>query len=245
MHIDWWTLGLQALNVGVLLWIFSRFLFRPVADIVRKRQEAADAVLAQAEASRAAALAHEAEAQVNADRLSAERGRVMADAEAQARATAEAILSDANRDAARIRADAEAAAVALKEAEMTRLATEASRLSLEITRKLLARLPSELLVSGFLDGLSEAVAHLPEETRAGMGNPDQPLILTAARQLTEAERQACQDMLERTLGRSVTLTTATDPSLLAGLELEASHALVRNSFRADLERIEARLIHHD
>ena len=32
MHIDCWTLALQTINVVVLIWLMSRFLFRPIAD---------------------------------------------------------------------------------------------------------------------------------------------------------------------------------------------------------------------
>ena len=42
MHIDWWTLAFQTVNVLVLIWILGRFFFRPVADIVAKRQAQAD-----------------------------------------------------------------------------------------------------------------------------------------------------------------------------------------------------------
>ena len=38
MHIDRWTLALQTVNVLVLIWLLHRFFFRPVADIVAKRQ---------------------------------------------------------------------------------------------------------------------------------------------------------------------------------------------------------------
>ena len=32
MHIDWWTLALQTVNVLVLIWLLARFFFRPVMD---------------------------------------------------------------------------------------------------------------------------------------------------------------------------------------------------------------------
>jgi F-type H+-transporting ATPase subunit b len=35
-----------------------------------------------------------------------------------------------------------------------------------------------------------------------------------------------------------------DPELIAGIELEAVQAVVRNSFRADLLRLKSELVHH-
>ena len=33
MRIDMWTLGLQAINLIVLVWILSRYLFKPIGAI--------------------------------------------------------------------------------------------------------------------------------------------------------------------------------------------------------------------
>ena len=52
MHIDWWTLALQTVNVLVLIWLLARFFFRPVMDIVVKRQEKAKKLLADAARAR-------------------------------------------------------------------------------------------------------------------------------------------------------------------------------------------------
>ena len=61
--------------------------------------------------------------------------------------------------------------------------------------------------------------------------------LTAARPLSEAESKSCRDAFARALGRPLNFVIAVDPDLVAGLELEMPHAVVRNSFRADLSRI--------
>ena len=38
MRIDLWTLGLQAINALVLIWLLARFLFRPIAAIIAERK---------------------------------------------------------------------------------------------------------------------------------------------------------------------------------------------------------------
>jgi F-type H+-transporting ATPase subunit b len=57
--------------------------------------------------------------------------------------------------------------------------------------------------------------------------------------------QSCRDAFAAALGRPLDFTLAVDPSLIAGLELETPHAVVRNSFRADLSRIVEELTGHD
>ncbi|AOH87284.1 hypothetical protein AWL63_24355 (plasmid) [Sphingomonas panacis] len=56
MHIDWWTLALQAINVLILVWLLARFLYRPVMKVIADRQAAADALLSEAQSSKDAAL---------------------------------------------------------------------------------------------------------------------------------------------------------------------------------------------
>ena len=54
MQIDWWTLGLQAVNALVLIWLLAHFLFRPVVNAVAARQKAAGQLLTDAKAAKAA-----------------------------------------------------------------------------------------------------------------------------------------------------------------------------------------------
>ena len=56
MQIDWWTLGLQTVNALVLIWLLSRFLFRPIASILAEREATARRLLDDAAAAKAAAL---------------------------------------------------------------------------------------------------------------------------------------------------------------------------------------------
>ena len=57
MRIDWWTLSLQTVNVLILIWILSRFLFRPVVAMIDERRAATAKVLSDAEAAKKQAIA--------------------------------------------------------------------------------------------------------------------------------------------------------------------------------------------
>jgi len=245
MQIDWWTLGLQALNVLVLLWILNRFLFRPVAGMIAKRQEAVARSLAETEQAKAAAEAERQKAQAENTRLAGARDTVLKEAGHKAEEEKKRVLEAARQEAARLIDEAKAEAVRRQESEAGAAADRASRLAVDIAAKLLARLPDDLKVTSFIDGLAEAVAGLPEAARAEIGAAGRPLRLTAARALSAEERGACQAALAKALGRPVELTIAVEPALIAGLEIETAHATVRNSFRADLDTLAAELTRHD
>ena len=245
MHIDWWTLALQTINVLILIWILSRFLFTPVANIVKTRQAAAQKLLDEAEAAKAAAVAEREEAAAEAARLASSRGEALKAAATEAEAEKSAILAAARSEAEKLRTTAQADIERTRASEAAAVADRCSRLAVDIAAKLLTHLPDEARIKGFLDGLADGLAALPEATRAGVGANGTPLRLKAARSLTEAETKACRTRLSKVLGRPVDIQVETDPDLIAGLEIETPHAVVRNSFRADLDRIAAELTRDD
>jgi len=244
MHLDWWTLGLQTINVVVLLWILKRFLFRPVAKIVADRQTAAGVELQRARQARA-----EAEAQRDATKaatadIAAQRAGLLVKAEEEAEAEKAKLLEAAEREADAARETARAELKRMREAETQALSDAAGTLAVDIAERLIARLPAEACIDGFVDGLAKAVAALPETTRAEIG-ANGPVRLRAARVLTADETARLKTRLSEVLARPVEMAVETDETLIAGLELDAPQAVVRNHFRADLDLIRQELTRHD
>lgn len=244
MRIDWWTLGLQTINVLVLVWLLGRFLFRPVAAMVAERQAATAKLLEEARAAKTAAEVEKEKAAAQATMTEAARGEALKAAAAEAETEKAALVASARAEADRLREAAMAGIEQERLSEAELVADRASRLAVDIAGKVLARLPEEARVTGFIDGLAEGVAALPEASRGGIGE-DMALRLKSARALTEAELQACRDALARAVGRPIEFAVDVDPGLIAGLEIETPHAIVRNSFKADLDRIAEELISHD
>jgi F-type H+-transporting ATPase subunit b len=245
MHIDWWTLGLQTVNALVLIWLLARYLFRPVAGIVAERQQAAAALLADAAKAKAAAQADQARAATETARIAQQRGDLFATASVEAAKLKVSLESAAHEDAERLRAAAQADIASARQSAATADADRASRLAIDIAAKLIARLPSETRITGFIDGLARELGKLPETTRAELGRDGETVDLVAPRALKDDELAACRAALARLLGRDLPIQVRVDPTILAGLELESPHAIVRNSFRADLAYLQTELLAHD
>jgi len=245
MRIDWWTLGLQAVNLLVLIWILARFLFRPVAAMIVARQAATAQLLEEARAARAAAEAEKQRASDEAARLAGTREERLQAANAEAEAEKAALLAQARTQVEQLLAAANAEIARARREEATTAGERASRLAVDIASKVMTRLPEEVRVVGFVEGLAAGIAALPDATRAEVGADGAPLHLKAARSLTDAEAETCRATLARALGRPVEIAVETDPGLIAGLELDTRHAVVRNSFRADLDRLSIELMRHD
>lgn len=244
MTIDWWTLGLQTVNVLILLWILAHFLFKPVSKIIAERQAAATGEFDKAQAALAEAEAARAEAKAATEAVKAQRAALIAKASDEAAEQKKKLLADAQAEAEKVRAAGRAELVRLKETQTRALDAQAADLASDIAGKLLARLPESARVAGFVEGLAKAVADLPSATRAGIG-AEGPVHVSAARAMNGDERELLSHRLEEVLGRKVTLDIDVDESLIAGLELDAPHAIVRNHFRADLDRIKAELVTHE
>ena len=104
MQIDWWTLGLQAVNALVLIWLLAHFLFRPVVKAIAARQKAAGQLLTDAKATKAAAEGEREKAAAETAGLAAHRGEALKAAEAEAATAKTALLAEAQAEADKLRA---------------------------------------------------------------------------------------------------------------------------------------------
>lgn len=231
MQFDWVTFGLQLVNVLVLLAILRHFLFRPVADIIAKRQAETQALLDQAEAAKTRAEAATRAAEAEADANAAARRQVLTEAQAEAgaerkrlleaaQAEAQKLVDAARAQAAQTQADAEAASL-----------THAADLARTIATRALAGMPAPPTVAGFAARLSAALAALPDAERQALLSAP-PLRLIAPQPLTEAELADVRAALNLP-----DLSAETDPALIAGLDLRSAAGVLHNSLAHDLTRI--------
>lgn len=237
MQIDWWTLALQTVNLLVLVWILGRFLFRPIAGIIEDRRTAAARVLDDARRAREEAETARKEALKEMSEAAAARSGLLEEAAAHAEQEKARLIAEAKREAEHLRKLADAEIGRMRDGAEAEYGRQASRLAADIARRLFERLPDEARVHGFIDGLARAVAGLPDQTRAELGQAGAPILLKAARALSPDEAEQCRKAVSEALGRDVAMEVAVEPALIAGLELESPHANVHNSFRADLDRI--------
>jgi len=161
MQIDWWTLGLQAVNALVLIWLLARFLFRPVVDAIAARQQAAGKLLADAQAAKATAESEREQAAAEAAGLAALRSEALKAAEVEAATAKSALLAAAQADADKLRAAAKAEIEAERRTEAQAAEDRAGRLAVDIAGKLLDRLPREARVAAFIDGIATGLAQPP------------------------------------------------------------------------------------
>jgi F-type H+-transporting ATPase subunit b len=243
MTIDWWTLGLQAVNVLILVWLLQRFFWRPVAALIAERRKTAQAMLADAKSAKGQAAAALAEIETTRAGFAAERQKILADARAEADAASEATLKDARAKAEKLRKAAETRIAADIAAAEKLQADRAASLAIDIAARLAGRLSGSDITSSFLGWLTEAIKAMPEDEKAAALRDGKGLKLVSAEALMPAEKTRIKAKIAAALGGKPALSFETDASLIAGLELRGAHFALRNSWQADLARILEELRH--
>lgn len=93
MQIDWLTVTAQIVNFLVLVWLLKRFLYKPISDAMRRREERIEDRLSEARAARK-------EAEDEAERLSRKAAEI--------ESAKEDVMNRARQEAAELRARLEA-----------------------------------------------------------------------------------------------------------------------------------------
>jgi len=241
VHIDLWTLALQAINVLVLVWLLSRFLYRPVMRAVAARQAAADKLLADAETARSDASAMAAALQVQQASFEAKAADHRAAMLAGVAEERGRLIDQANAEAAAIRDRMHAAMEVDRARDLRGLQEQAALLAGAMALKLINRLPGDLIASAMCDALCDRVRSLTDSERSRLVGPDGFDIVTAV-PLSAEEQERLRTALSRSLPGCKPGAMLTDPNLIAGAELRAPDLVVRNSWRADLDAMLAQLM---
>lgn len=225
MLIDWFTVGAQALNFLILVWLLKHFLYQPILNAIDAREKGIAAQLADATAKKAEAQEEHAELEAKNKAFDERRSALLAKATDEATTERGHLLDEAQKDADALRATQ---ASALQN-DQKRLGREIVRLTRDevfgITRKTLADLATvsleERMGEVFTRRLHEldakAKASLGEALKAGSG----PAILRSTFALPDEQQAAIQNALNEAFSAQVRVNFETAPDAVCGIELSA------------------------
>lgn len=157
--VNLWTALFTLLNTLTVIFVGTKFLFKPVMIIIAERQQEIDDMYANANAAQASAQALEAEYKQKISAAVQTGDRIVTDAVTRATAREEEILRQANAEAAAILDKASADIALEKKKALNEAKDEISDLALAIAGKVVGRelenADHEALISGFIDQLGE------------------------------------------------------------------------------------------
>src|SRR5579875_2490314 len=104
MLIDWFTIGAQALNFLILVWLLKHFLYKPILNALDAREKGIVARLADAAAIEAEAHKEHDEFDVKNKAFGDQRAALMTKATDDAKTEHDRLVEEAHKQADRLRA---------------------------------------------------------------------------------------------------------------------------------------------
>lgn len=242
MLIDWFTVGAQALNFVVLVWLLKRFLYRPILAAIDAREQCLVDELTDADAKRDEAAQEKAEFQRRNDALEQQQAALLATATEHARLEGQRLL-----DAARLAADTlgvkrQAALAADALALTLALRRRTQQEVFAIARRALQDLAGVELEQRMVETFTGRLRALDEQTRTGLTHAATaaaaPALLRSARDLSPQQQDSIRRTLHDTLAADLPLQFETVPGLLAGIELSVNGSKLAWSIDAYLDALE-------
>lgn len=243
MLIDWFTVGAQALNFALLLWLMQRYLYRPVFAAVDAREKHIAAELADAAAKqKEARVERDAFAEKN-KAFDAQRAGLLGQATEEAAAERKKLLTAASQAAdAAAAAQRQGALQGEADALHHALGARARQEVFAIERETLAELASvsleERVCAVFIERLRALDGPARERLAAALASATGLARLRSAFELSEAQRTAIQQALNDGFGMQAPLRFELAPALVAGIELSAGGQRLEWSIAHHVESLE-------
>lgn len=244
MHIDWWTLALQTVNVLILIWLLARFFFRPVMDIVTKRQREASKLLDNAAQARDDAIKARAKVEQERADVAAEREKLITQAHEAAEIEKRNVLAQASEEIRKLRDEANTAITHSKAAAEAAVIDDAGRLAVDVAQRLLDRFRPQDLLSTFINEMCRDVRTLSPQALQSFAmeaTAEHPIEVVSAASLSDDEKHRIGATLKEVFGRELPVAFRCDPQIINGIELRGQNTIIRNSWRADLDRVRLEL----
>ena len=242
MLIDWFTVGAQALNFLILVWLMKRFLYKPILRAIDEREKRIATELADAAAKKAEAQKERDDFQHKNEEFEQQRGVFLRKATDEAKAERQRLLDEARKESDGLRAKWQDA---LRN-EQKSLSEEITRRTKEevfaITRKTLADLATASLEERLGEVFTRRLREMDGKAKAGLTQTFQtssdPALVRSTFDLPAEQRDAIQHALNETFSAEIRVRFETAPNLVCGIELTTNGQKVAWSIAEYLASLE-------
>jgi F-type H+-transporting ATPase subunit b len=226
MMFDWFTVGAQALNFLVLVWLMKRFLYKPILDAVDAREKRIALALADAALKQTTAQKERDEFQMKNEDFDRQRNELLGQAKDEAKAERQRLLDEARHVADTLRAKKQDALAN----ELQTLHQDIARRSREevfaVAKKVLTDLAGLSLEERMGEVFTRRLRELDDEARAGLASAlktsSDTVHVRSTFDLPATRRDDIQQALNESLSSDIQIQFDTTPDLISGIELTAN-----------------------
>jgi F-type H+-transporting ATPase subunit b len=226
MLIDWFTVGAQALNFLVLVWLMKHFLYKPIRDAIDARAKGIATILADADAKAKEAQKQHDDFEAKNRAFDEQRAALLGKATDEARAEHDRLIAEAHKEADGLRA---AQAAALKD-DLATLSKEITRTVgdevFAIARKTLADLATASLEERVGAVFTQRLSQMSGEAKLKLGDAlrssQDPAVVQSAFDMPADQRATIQNALNEAFSADVRVRFESAPDRVCGIELTAN-----------------------
>ena len=223
MLIDWFTVGAQALNFVILVWLMKHFLYKPILNAIDTREKRIAAELADADAKKAEAQKDRDEFQHKNEEFDQQRAALLSQATSEAKAERQRLLEEARQAADALSAKRQETlrndAQSLNQAISRRTQQEVFAIARKALTDLATTSLEERVGDVFIRRLREADGQAKAGLAAALKTASDPAIVRSAFDLPVEQRVAIQNAINETCSAEVNVQFETAPDLISGIEL--------------------------
>ncbi len=226
MLIDWFTVGAQALNFLILVWLMKRFLYKPILNAIDAREKLIAAELGDAAAKKAEAQKDRDEFQHKNEEFDKERAALLSKATDEAKAERQRLMDEARKAADALSAKRQEALRSDTKNLNQAITRRAQDEVFSIARKALSDLATMSLEECMGEVFIRRLREMDGEAKAGFGEAlktaSDPALVRSAFDLPAEQRAAIQNAINETFSADIHLRFEIAPDLINGIELTSN-----------------------
>ena len=226
MLIDWFTVGAQALNFLILVWLMKRYLYHPVLNAIDAREKRIAAQISDAEAKETAASKERDDFKKKNDEFDKQRADLLAKATDEAKTERQKLLEGARKAADAMSAKREESLQNEARNLTQAIAQRTQQEVFAIARKALDDLATtdleERIVEVFTRRMRELDGEEKEKLAAAIKASSELVLVCSAFELPPEQRANLQKAINETFSADVHLKFEVAPEIVGGIELNAS-----------------------
>ena len=243
---DWITIGAQALNFLILVWLMKRFLYQPILRAIDEREKGIAKELAEADAIKGEAQKEREVYRLMNEDFDRQKATLVSQATEEANAQRLRLFEEARQSADDWSLKVHEASLLEQQnlhAEFTRRIHEeifamVRKALIDLAGTDLEQRMSEIFSQRLRDLSGVSKAHLAEALKSASA----PAIVRSAFDLQSAERATLQKSINEAFSMEVQLQFETSPNALCGIELSVQGQRVAWSMGDYLDQHEKRVL---
>jgi F-type H+-transporting ATPase subunit b len=240
--IDWFTVGAQALNFLILVWLMKRFLYKPILHAIDEREKRISTQLKDADKRKAEAKTESEEFQKKSELFDQQRTVLMEKARDDVKIERQRLLDEARKVASDLTLKQQEALKTEEDKFREAIGQKTQQEVFTISRKALFDLAGANLEERMVEIFCHRLAELSASSiQSIQGSSADPVIVQTAFELTPALRTSVEAEIKKILGADRQVKFNLRSNLMSGIELTVKGQRVSWSLSGYMSALENKI----